>query len=143
MLLTAGALTGCGNDYYEGGGVEMSTDQFTILAEHWKWNPRYRRLEYVHDWKQVDRYMYEDGVVNCGVYVWEESTNGRDEYEVLRSLPFVHSYPDVDKTYTRTIGYDISPGAIAFYIQDSDLAYLDEDSVDQDYTFKISLFWRP
>lgn len=138
LLLLAGlGLTGCGNDYYEDGVVQMYTDHFTVEAEDWRWNPRYERLEYVHEWRAIDNYMYEQGAMTCGVYITEE--NGRDRYEVLHSLPFVQTYPDGGATYTVTIGYDISPGSIAFYIQDSDLMELD---VEQDYTFKISLIWR-
>lgn len=141
LLLSAGfALTGCGNDFYENDGVEMSTEQFTVKADHWVWNERYDRLEYARSWNKIDRYMYEEGVVNCGVYVWETTEDGRNDYEVLRSLPFVHTYPDRSaSSYTVTIGYDISPGFITFYIQDSDLSQL---VADQDYTFKISLFWQ-
>lgn len=143
LLLAGIALTGCGDRYDRDGKlVDMATDQFTVRAEHWIWNEYYRRLEYVRDWKAIDNYMYENGAVSCGVFIREQTAGGRNEYEVLRALPFVHTYFDEvnQKNYTRTIGYDITPGSIAFYIQDSDLAYI--EGADQDYTFKATLFWR-
>lgn len=137
-------LTGCEGDTYYEDGTDMWTDQFTVLKDHWVWNERYERYEYIRDWNEIDEYMYEEGVVNCGVFITELTEDGRDKYEVLRSLPFVHSYADRFGTYTQTIGYDIAYGSnnryIAFYIQASDLSG-DRPAVDN-YTFKITLFWR-
>ncbi len=142
LLLAGGAMSGCDADYHDYGddGVEMLTDQFTVQASHWEWNERYGRLEYIRDWSEIDRYMYEQGAVTAGVFVQE--TDGRGTYEVLRSLPFVHTYTDQLGTYTQTIGYDISYSGnrryIAFYIQNSDLSVPAKDN----YTFKTSLFWH-
>ena len=134
LLFAATALTSCDRYDDDNMQVDMLTKRFTVRARHWEWNESYRRLEYIYNWDEIDRYMYEKGSVSCGVFVRE------GEYEFLRSLPFVQTYTDHGEVFTRTMSYDIVPGSIAFYIQDSDLAYL--DGATQDYTFKITLFWR-
>jgi hypothetical protein len=139
FLLFAGILlTGCDPDDFKS-GTEMYTHQFTVEANHWEWNQLYNRYEYIWNWEEMDNYMYEQGVVTAGVYMWEKLPDGSD-YEVLRSLPFVHTYSDRAGTYTRTIGFDISGEYVAFYLQSSDLGQT--HAAPQSLAFKVTLFWE-
>jgi hypothetical protein len=140
FLLFAGILlTGCNPDDFKP-GTEMYTHQFTVEENHWVWNQLYKRYEYIWYWDEMDDYMYEQGVVTAGVYMWEKTSDGRQDYEVLRSLPFVHTYPDRSVSYTRTIGFDISGEYIAFYLQSSDLSQT--NAAPQSLAFKVTLFYE-
>lgn len=129
------------------GDTEMHTEVFTVHARDWEWNNAYGRYEYVFDFHKLNEEMYWDGSVSAAVYMTEigYDAQGREyRYEVLRNLPFVHTYSDNGKLFTETIGFDIGapsgrlPGTIAFYIQASDLS--DTKKFLTDYTFKVTLF---
>ena len=140
-LFTGILLTGCeGDSYYT--GADMETTKFTVYADDWNWNSRYARYEYVFDWNEIDEYMFEQGVVTAGVFISEYFENNNQTYWVLRSLPFVHTYPDRGANYTQTIGFDISYPSrqIAFYIQSSDLSQT-KPNLDN-YQFKVTIFWE-
>ena len=140
-LLTMTGLTGCEfNEYHTGAGME--TTKFTVLGNDWVWNQRYSRYEYTFDWNEIDEYMFEQGVVTAGVYITEFYDNSNQTYEVLRSLPFVHTHPNRTGTFTQTIGFDISYPSreITFYIQSSDLSSI--SPILDNYQFKVSIFWE-
>ena len=144
FLLFAGLLSLTSCEIKEK-GVEMRTDHFEVFQRSWEWNSVYQRYEFIFDYWEIDEYMYYDGALTAGVYITETNDEGQ-RYEVLRSLPFVHTYVDGATTFTETIGYDVSPGdnrypgKIAFYIQASDLS--NTKKFLRDYTFKVTTFWR-
>ncbi len=144
LLLSTLAFVCC--DSTISGDTEMLTETFTVDERDWEWNDEYRRYEYVFsDFYALDEATYWYGSVSAGVFMTETShdNQGPFEYQVLRNLPFVHSYMD-GVPYTETIGFDISapsgpyPGSIMFYIQASDLSRTDDYLTD--YTFKVTLF---
>lgn len=143
ILLFAG-FTSCEDNYYQT-GADMETYFITVKPGEWTWNSEFKRYENIRDWGLMDQYMYERGSVAAGVYITE--TDGNGTYEVLRTLPFVHSYRYWDANlqqyipYTETFSFDISEhGQITFYIQHSDLS--DEVIINQPYEFKVTLFWQ-
>ena len=125
-------------------GVDMLTDRFDVAQRDWEWNSVYNRYECIFEYWEMDEYMYYDGSITASVYVTEYNPDGT-RYEVLRSLPFVHTYVDGQQKFTQTIGFDVSPGdrrnpgQIAFYIQASDLS--NTKKYLQDYRFKVTTFW--
>ncbi|MCD8184983.1 MAG: hypothetical protein LUD68_00540 [Rikenellaceae bacterium] len=148
LLLSAGLSSCEGDKHYYEVGADLYTEIISVQPRDWSWNAQYERYEAIFDWDEIDRYMYLKGSVTAGVYVTETAyENGRPyDYEVLRSLPFVHTYYDGNNNeiYTRTIGFDIGyaspPGQITFYIQDSDLREFGTPTAT--YRFKVTLIWR-
>ncbi|MCC8173891.1 MAG: hypothetical protein LIO65_05800 [Odoribacter sp.] len=120
----------------------MDTTHITIRERDWKWNELYNRFECVKAWTAIDEYVYEVGAVQAGVFVVEQVAGSSNEtYETLKMLPFVQTYyAENDYNYTETISYDLSLGAITFYIQTSDPLY-DPVFLD-DYTFKVNIIWH-
>jgi hypothetical protein len=55
-------------------------------------------------------------------------------------LPYVESLPYQNRSYTRTISFDIAPRQVTFYIQSSDLSDAEIDLGT--YEFKITLVWE-
>ena len=119
--------------------TNLTTLLFTVNVDSWWWNPSFGRFEYMFDAPKITNTIYANGLVHAGVFIKEMGTGGK-EYEVLKMLPFVQTYPDGDTyTYTETISYDISPGSIMFTIQCSDLYTGDEFL--QTYEFKVSILY--
>ena len=120
-------------------GTETETKVFKVNQRDWTWNSIYQRYEYIFDYPELSRGIYEEGTVLGGVFVLEVDHAGK-EYEVLKSLPFVESIPHSNGSYTRMISFDIAPGQVTFYIQASDLARSEVDLGT--YEFKITLLWE-
>ncbi|MDR0765336.1 MAG: hypothetical protein LBF09_00150 [Odoribacteraceae bacterium] len=118
--------------------TEIETAFFQVKQRDWTWNTAYNRYERVINYPELGQAIYEKGSVQGGVFIIERDANG--EYEVLKNLPFVESIPYQNRSYTRTISFDIAPGQITFYIQSSDLS---NDASDLgDFEFKITLLWE-
>jgi hypothetical protein len=134
LLLAGLSLAGCERYDEDNKVVDMFTKHFTVESRDWKWNADYRRWECFCDWGEIDTYMYEYGSVDDAVFVRE------DNIEVLREMPYSQWYYDRDNVpYQVAISSDITPREICFYIQSS---WLDRLEINQDYTFKVTIFWR-
>jgi hypothetical protein len=135
VVALAAGMAGCSFE----NGTEIETVIFKVHERDWQWNALYNRHECIINYPELGRGIYEEGTVLGGVFVIEEDRDG-DTYEVLKTLPFVESIPYQNKSYTRTISFDIAPGQVTFYIQASDLG----DSTDDlgTYEFKITLVWE-
>jgi hypothetical protein len=120
-------------------GTEIQTEHFTVKQRDWQWNNDYKRYEYIFDYAGLGRDIYEEGTVLGGVYVNEVDPGG-GTYEVLKTLPYVESFPYQNRSYTRTISFDIAPRQVTFYIQSSDLS--DDEGDLGTYEFKITLVWE-
>lgn len=139
-LLLVGAITFSGCDAFEETALE--TRVVEVRWGDWSWNSIYKRYECVVNYPSITNYVYEKGTVQGALFLLETGYDDRGnpvDYEVLKPLPFIETYLDEGKSYTRTISFDISPRCITFYIQESDLS----DSKDflSDYQFKVTLLW--
>jgi hypothetical protein len=107
---------------------------------NWIYNDIYRRYECLADFPALTEDIYTYSMIHAGVYVYEIGyENGKEEeFEVLKMLPFVHTYIDRDGViYTETISYDVTPGSVMFQIQTSDLLY--PEFYSPRYEFKVTL----
>ncbi|WP_019539255.1 hypothetical protein [Proteiniphilum acetatigenes] len=117
---------------------------YTVLKEHWDWNPDAGRYQAIYDLPELTDFIYEEGAVLGYVFIGQQGVN-----EVQKLLPYVHTYNDADTPYTETISFDIqykSEGVVqptvAFFIQTSDLFGGDEYvEYLPDYNFRIVLVW--
>ncbi|MDR2414291.1 MAG: hypothetical protein LBD64_04815 [Odoribacteraceae bacterium] len=134
FLALAAGMAGCTIE----NSTEIETRFFPVAQRDWKWNASYKRYERIVDFPELSQGIYEKGTVLGGVFILEQDANG--EYEVLKSLPFVQSIPYQNRSYTRTISFDVAPGQVAFYIQSSDLA--DDPNDLGNFDFKITLVWE-
>ena len=134
LLLLVAGIGGCTIE----NETEIETEVFRVNQRDWKWNAAYQRYEYIVNYPELSRGIYEEGTVLGGVFVTESDAAG--EYEVLKSLPFVETLPYQNRAYTRTISFDIAPGQVTFYIQSSDLS--DSTGDLGSYDFKITLIWE-
>ncbi|MDR1414656.1 MAG: hypothetical protein LBI96_02505 [Odoribacteraceae bacterium] len=134
LALVAASMAGCTFE----NGTEIETAEFTVYRRDWQWNSDYNRFECIMDYPELGTGIYRDGTVLGAVYILESDGNG--EYEVLKTLPFTESLPYNNRSYTKTMSFDIAPRQITFYIQSSDLSS-DEGDLGT-YTFKITLIWE-
>jgi len=96
--------------------VGLTTKYFTVNSRQWAWNMAVGRYECAFNIPEITQKIYDEGLVHAGVFITENN------FEVLKSLPFVQTYKDNIGIYTETISYDIAPGSILFSIQASDLS---------------------
>ena len=146
-------FVGCGDDITEQyfTGTEIKTYYFEVKAtddtnvkDRWKWNPEMGRFECVFDLPALNQKIYEEGIVQAGVF-YNEWISDTEYYETLKNLQFERTYWDEEtqKFYTEFINFDVAldPSTICFYIQTSNgIGYADFLS---DYEFKVSLLWDP
>jgi len=146
-------FTGCGDDITEQyfSGTEIETYFFEVLATNdtkvenrWKWNQEMGRFECIFDLPALNQKIYEQGLVQAGVFFWEPISD-TEGYETLKNLQFERTYwdEDTDQFYTEFMNFDVTldPATICFYVQTSNgIGYAD---FLKDREFKVSLLWDP
>lgn len=118
---------------------------YTVLEEHWEWNPDAGRYQAIYDLPELTDFIYEEGAVLGYVFIGQQGVD-----EVQKLLPFLFTYAETDEngniigTYTETISFDVQyapngNSTVAFFIQASDLVRA--DGYLADYNFRIVLVW--
>lgn len=127
------------NEIYQ--GTDLRFFDVTIDKADWGWNPIYKRYEYTIYPKELNNFIYNNGVVQAFVFVQEKGIqNGQTVYyETQKMLPFVQSFDDdgTSLAYTEMISFDTTPTSITFYTQRSDMSDVDKNLGT--YDFKVSL----
>ncbi len=145
ILFLGMAFTGasCSSDPTGAEGLHMLTRSITIDKNAWQWDAAHGRYYAVADLPELTNDIYEYGDLDGYVYILEDEATG----EVLKPLPYIYTYEETASDgspiiYSETISCDFqsNPGTVAFYIQDSDRARVDEYL--QTHYFRVVLTWN-
>lgn len=137
-LLASGMMfSSCSDDDT---GADYINEFYTVKRADWKWNDAYERYEVFFDNRNVDDYMYEHGVSNGYVWIFE------DGVETRKDLEYTYTIWDDVTWYDVVISYDISPGSIGFFVRsisgDGSTGAFDLTLIPNELDFKVVLMWR-
>ncbi|MCD8102387.1 MAG: hypothetical protein LUE26_07460 [Alistipes sp.] len=131
-LAAAGIIfSSCSDDV----GAEYLDEFYKVTRSQWAWNEDYERWEVFYDNANVDSYMYEYGVTNGYVWLYEGDVETRKQLEYNYLVVYQGEYYDI------TIGYDISPRSIGFYIYTPEY-YIPREAIPSPLDFKVTLMWQ-
>ncbi len=118
-----------------------------VKKSDWRWDDDMKHYFVVCDLPELTEFIYKNGANIGYLFIGE-----RNENEVQKMLPYLHTYYGTDNngevtyTYTETISYDVQykvngvvDPIVVFFIQPSDV-YRDDRYVF-DYNFRIVLIW--
>lgn len=112
-------------------------EPYTIRNTDWKWNDNNSRYEYIKSFPNLTSQMYDNGVINASVFLYDGSV------EVQTPLPYLKTWNENGLIYTETLSFDISydDRTILYYIQASDMKRTDQNNIPN-YEIKVSVISR-
>lgn len=144
----------CEKDVIYTGGTEIRTIWFDVvnsedtkIANRWVWNTYTERFECELELPQMNRDMYDKGMINVSVPTMEytELDEDYDGFESMKSLPYTRNYNSKTNgiTFQETIGFEVTynPGTICFFIHSDN----PEEVAAKlgNHRFKVTLLWDP